>query len=169
MVRLQLQERECSYGSQELLLDHADRARVGAHEVELRELGERAVEGLLRSLVEDHDEAGLLADAALDHALDRDAGLAEDVGDRGEDAGAVRDLQVDVEGGRDVGDDRRARACVSWTGASPARIETTSPSTAVAVATPPAPGPDIVISVIAGAWTMTALNGPSTGASGWPG
>ena len=33
---------------------------------------------------------------------------------------------------------------------------------------PPAPGPDIVTSVIAGASTMTALNGPSTGASGWP-
>ena len=33
---------------------------------------------------------------------------------------------------------------------------------------PPAPGPDIVISVIAGASTMTALNGPSIGASGWP-
>ena len=31
---------------------------------------------------------------------------------------------------------------------------------------PPAPGPDMVISVIAGAWTITALNGPSTGASG---
>ena len=29
------------------------------------------------------------------------------------------------------------------------------------------PGPDIVISVIAGASTMTALNGPSIGASGW--
>ena len=31
---------------------------------------------------------------------------------------------------------------------------------------PPAPGPDIVTSVIAGASTMTALNGPPTGASG---
>ena len=31
------------------------------------------------------------------------------------------------------------------------------------------PGPDIVTSVIAGASTMTALNGPSIGASGWPG
>ena len=46
------------------------------------------------------------------------------------------------------------------TGASPERIETTSPSTAEAVSTPPAPGPDIVTSVIAGASTITALNGP---------
>jgi hypothetical protein len=55
------------------------------------------------------------------------------------------------------------------TGASPATIETMSPSTAEAVSMPPAPGPDIVISVIAGASTMTALKGPSIGASGWPG
>ncbi len=44
----------------------------------------------------------------------------------------------------------------------------TSPSTAVAVAVPPAPGPDIVISVIAGDSTITALTGPSIGESGWP-
>ena len=56
----------------------------------------------------------------------------------------------------------------SCTGASPARIETTSPSTAAAVSVPPAPGPDIVISVIDGDSTMTALKGPETGASGWP-
>ncbi len=56
----------------------------------------------------------------------------------------------------------------SCTGASPLRIETTSPSTAEAVCTPPAPGPEMVTSVISGASTMTALNGPSTGASGWP-
>ena len=51
-------------------------------------------------------------------------------------------------------------------GALPERIETTSPSTAVAVSVPPAPGPDIVISVIAGASTMTALNGPLDGRQG---
>ena len=62
--------------------------------------------------------------------------------------------------------ERRVAAC---TGAPPERIETTSPSTADAVSIPPAPGPDIVISVIAGASTITALNGPSTGASGWRG
>ena len=44
----------------------------------------------------------------------------------------------------------------------------TSPSTAVAVCGPPAPGPDIVISVIASDSTVTALNGPLTEASGWP-
>ena len=37
---------------------------------------------------------------------------------------------------------------------------TTSPSTALAVCGPPAPGPDIVISVIASDSTVTALNGP---------
>ena len=47
-------------------------------------------------------------------------------------------------------------------------IETTSLSTADAVWIPPAPGPDIVTSVIAGASTMTALKGPAIGASGWP-
>ena len=39
-------------------------------------------------------------------------------------------------------------------------IETTSLRTADAVWMPPAPGPDIVTSVIAGASTITALNGP---------
>ena len=44
----------------------------------------------------------------------------------------------------------------------------TSPSTALAVCGPPAPGPDIVISVIASDSTVTALNGPATDASGCP-
>ena len=44
-----------------------------------------------------------------------------------------------------------------------------SPRTALAVCGPPAPGPDMVISVIAGASTITALKGPSIGDSGWPG
>ena len=83
-------------------------------------------------------------------------------------AGLVGDLEVQVEGGGDVGDELEPLAASSWTGASPARIETTSPSTAEAVCSPPAPGPDIVTSVIAGASTMTALNGPPIGASGWP-
>ena len=68
----------------------------------------------------------------------------------------------------EVADDREVARAASGTGALPERIEATSPSTAVAVSIPPAPGPDIVISVIAGASTMTALNGPSTGASGCP-
>jgi hypothetical protein len=46
--------------------------------------------------------------------------------------------------------------------------ETTSPSTAEAVCDPPAPGPDSVISVIAGDSTVTALKEPLTAASGWP-
>ena len=46
--------------------------------------------------------------------------------------------------------------------------EITSPRTAEAVWLPPAPGPDSVISVIAGDSTVTALNEPFTAASGWP-
>ena len=49
---------------------------------------------------------------------------------------------------------------------TPERIETRSPSTALAVCTPPAPGPLIVISVIDGDSTVTALNEPCTEASG---
>ena len=44
--------------------------------------------------------------------------------------------------------------------------EITSPSTALAVCGPPAPGPDRVISVMASDSTVTALNGPCTDASG---
>ena len=45
--------------------------------------------------------------------------------------------------------------------------ETTSPSTALAVWIPPAPGPLSVISVIAGDSIVTALNAPLTLARGW--
>ncbi len=44
---------------------------------------------------------------------------------------------------------------------------TMSATTADAVASPPAPGPSSVISRIASPWSMTALKGPSTAASGW--
>jgi hypothetical protein len=44
----------------------------------------------------------------------------------------------------------------------------TSPSTALAVCGPPAPGPDSVISVMACDSIVTALNGPLTLASGCP-
>ena len=46
-------------------------------------------------------------------------------------------------------------------------IETMSATTAEAVSMPPAPGPSSVISRIASPWSMTALNAPSTAASGW--
>ena len=46
--------------------------------------------------------------------------------------------------------------------------EITSPSTADAVCGPPAPGPERVISVIAGDSIVTALKLPLTDASGWP-
>ena len=45
----------------------------------------------------------------------------------------------------------------------------TSPSTALAVCGPPAPGPLSVISVIASDSIVTALKEPLTLASGWPG
>src|SRR3954462_8424603 len=45
--------------------------------------------------------------------------------------------------------------------------EITSPSTADAVCEPPAPGPDSVLSVIAGASIVTALKEPFTDESGW--
>ena len=86
----------------------------------------------------------------------------------GQHAGPVGDLEVQVEGGGDVGDDRQRARGSRARARRRLRIETTSPSTAEAVCTPPAPGPDIVTSVISGASTITALNGPSTGASGWP-
>ena len=44
---------------------------------------------------------------------------------------------------------------------------TMSATTADAVSIPPAPGPSSVISRIASPWSMTALNAPSTAASGW--
>jgi hypothetical protein len=43
---------------------------------------------------------------------------------------------------------------------------TMSATTADAVSMPPAPGPSSVISRIASPWSMTALNAPSTRASG---
>ena len=46
-------------------------------------------------------------------------------------------------------------------------IVTMSATTAEAVSIPPAPGPSSVISRIASPWSMTALNAPSTAASGW--
>ena len=58
------------------------------------------------------------------------------------------------------------RASASGIGGAPITAATTSPSTALAVCDPPAPGPDIVISVIAADSTVTALNDPPTDASG---
>ena len=117
--------------------------------------------------MQDHYEPRVVTHPALDDALDGDLVAPQHVGDPRQHPGAVGDLEVQVERRGDIGD--HLEVARTWcTGASPARIETTSPSTALAVSTPPAPGPDIVISVIVGASTMTALNGPSTGASGWP-
>ena len=93
----------------------------------------------------------------------------EHLGDLGEHARPVGDLEVQVEGRA------RRRVTISSCRASPrtaARRRRASRRRRRAPprrsASPPAPGPDIVISVIAGDSTMTALNGPSIGASGWP-
>src|ERR687897_528634 len=91
--------------SDELLLDHPDRARRGADEVERRDLLQGGVEACLRALVHDHHQAGVVAEAALDDALDGDLVAAQHVGDLGEHAGAVGDLEVKVERRADVVDD----------------------------------------------------------------
>ena len=105
---------------------------------------------------------------ALHDRLDRDLRLAEHLRDRGEHARAVGDLHVQVEGAVDVLDIAQRAAAAPAGGAPPVIALTTSPSTALAVCRPPAPGPDIVISVIASDSTVTALNGPETDASGCP-
>ena len=73
-------------------------------------------------------------------------------------------MQVERELG--VGDDGRSTAGGGSDGGG-IIAETTSPSTALAVWMPPAPGPESVISVIAGDSIVTALNAPLTDASGW--
>ena len=90
--------------------------------------------------------------------------LAQHLRDGGEHAGAVGDLHVQVEGALEVLDERQARAAARGGSASGSIALTTSPSTALAVWRPPAPGPDMVISVIASDSTVTALNGPETDA-----
>ena len=113
----------------------------------------------------DHDQLCLATQTPLHDAPNRYLVVAQDLRDLGEDAGSVVDLEVEVEGHLDV---LAIASCAfsSNSGEPPAITETTSPRTAAAVSGPPAPGPDIVISVIAGDSTMTALNGPSMGESG---
>ena len=60
----------------------------------------------------DHHQPRVVVDPALHDALHRDLVVAQHLGDLGEDAGAVGDLQVQVEGGGDVGDDRQLLACL---------------------------------------------------------
>ena len=94
--------------------------------------------------------------------------VSQDLGDERQHAGLVGDFQVQVEA--ETISVMIGSSTISSGGLAGGIIAlTTSPSTAVAVCGPPAPGPDMVISVIAADSTVTALNGPLTDASGWPG
>ena len=117
--------------------------------------------------VDDHHQPRLLAHALLHDRLHRDVLHPQDLRDLGEHAGPVVDLEVQVEGRDDVLDDLAAVTIGSGISAGGIIALITSPRTALAVCGPPAPGPDIVISVMASDSTVTALNGPETEASGW--
>ena len=62
----------------------------------------------------------------------------------------------------------RTPGALTWFGLTPVvpMTLTMSATTADAVSIPPAPGPSSVISRMASPWSMTALNAPSTAASG---
>ena len=134
---------------------------VRAHEVELAEQRDRRAQARLEHRVGDHHQPRVLAQAALHDRLDRDALLAEH---------AASTARARRAGRRPPGAGRRRSATSSSRAQLPAAAAggrappvialTTSPSTALAVCRPPAPGPDIVISVIASDSTVTALNGP---------
>ena len=114
----------------------------------------------LEHRVGDHHQPRVLAHAPLHDRLDRHPVLAEHLRRPPRARRAVGDVQVQVEGALDVLDERQRRAAAPAAAAPPVITLTTSPSTALAVWRPPAPGPDIVISVIASDSTVTALNGP---------
>src|SRR5215213_11425082 len=97
--------------SHELFLDDPDRARRRPQELERGDLLQRREEPRLGSLVHHHHQAGVVPEAALDHATHRYLVAAEHVGDGREDARAVRDLQMQVEGRWDVADDLQALVC----------------------------------------------------------
>ena len=91
--------------SDELLLDDADRSRRSAKEIERRDLGQGGVEEALGALVHDHHQAGFVAEPTLDDALHGDPVATQHIGDPRQDAGTVGDLEVQVVGRGDVGDD----------------------------------------------------------------
>src|SRR6185436_20809906 len=93
--------------SNELLFDNADGSRRHPQHVKPVDRLERFGEDRLEAFVDDHHQTRLLAGAALDDALDRNALVAQHGGDPGEDPGAIGDLEVQVEGRGDVGDDRQ--------------------------------------------------------------
>ena len=88
-----------------------------------------------------------LTQALLHHRLDRNTLEPEQLGHLREDPGPVGHLQMQVERELGVRDHREVHGGGGSDGGGIA--ETTSPSTALAVWMPPAPGPERVISVIA--------------------
>ena len=108
----------------------------------------RPAQVCLAGAVSDEDDPGIRADAHLLHRLDRDVVLAELHRDLGQDAGLIRDFELQVELALDLVD--RAyrlarRATRSWRRAVPLtrffEASMRSPSTAPAVGAPPAPRP----------------------------
>ena len=143
-------------------------ARGGERMKSMRPMSSTAAKSLrLEDRVHDHHQARVLAQPLLHDRLDRGALQPQHLRDLRQHARAVRHLHVQVERGLDVLDDLQA---IGASGVEAGGIIAliTSPSTALAVCGPPAPGPDMVISVIALDSTVTALNGPWTEASGWP-
>ena len=82
----------------ELLVDHPDRPRPRAQEVQPGDLLDGGEELRLEHRVHDHHEARLLPQPLLHDGLDRGAVLAEHERDLREHAGPVGDLHVQVEG-----------------------------------------------------------------------
>ena len=123
---------------------------------------DRRPELRLEHRVHDHHEPRVLAEPLLHDRLDRHALQPEDLGHLREHAGPVGHLEVQVEGRLDVGHHRHARRRARGSDGGGIIAEITSPSTALAVWIPPAPGPASVISVIAGDSIVTALKAPLT-------
>ena len=98
--------------------------------------------------MDDHHQPRLVAEPLLDDRLDRHAVVGQHLGHRRQHARLVGDLEVQVEGRDDVLDDLEHAPIVGGVEAGGIIALITSPSTALAVCGPPAPGPDIVISVI---------------------
>ena len=135
--------------------------------------GERGLDAAGRRLVRDDVEHRVSVVRLLHEPGDRDALGGELLRDPREHAGAVLDLEPQVERRRRARRAAAARACArrGRSGGSrcrscrrprPCRRRRPRPSRC-----PPAPGPSSVISRIASPWSMTALKAPSTAASGW--
>src|SRR5215207_9480990 len=95
-------QRSITPGLGELLIDHADRARGGADEVELADQPHGGVEARLEQRVEDEHEPSVVAQPLLDHRPDRGALHAEQLRDLSQNARPIGHLHVQVEGRLDV-------------------------------------------------------------------